>query len=176
MAVHSLTKPRLNARELVLLALLTALLLAMQVALAALPNIELVSLLIILYTLYYRKKALFVIYAFALCEGLLYGFGLWFINYLYVWTVLWGVTTLCRRVTAPMGWALISAAFGLSFGLLCAIPYLFIGGVPMAWAYFLSGIPFDIAHCAGNLLTALALFKPLNRLFAKLQNGFHRQF
>jgi energy-coupling factor transport system substrate-specific component len=153
-------------RELVLLALLSTLMLVLQVALAALPNVEMVSLLVLLYTLHYRKKAIAVIYVFVLCEGLIYGFGLWFINYLYVWTVLWGIAMLCRSVDSPIAWALILGMYGLMFGLLCALPYVFIGGVRMAWAYFLNGIPFDLAHGASNLAIALALFGPLHRLFS----------
>lgn len=152
-------------RELVLFALLTACLLVVQVALAAVPNVELVSLLIALYTLHYRKKALLILYGFVLGEGLIYGFGLWFVNYLYVWTVLWGLAMLLGKVRSPVAWALILGFYGLSFGLLCAVPYAFIGGLGMAWAYFLNGIPFDVIHAASNLVVTLVLFRPLDRLF-----------
>ena len=158
-------KKHTATRELVLLALLTALLLVLQVALATIPNVEVVSLLIALYTLCYRKKALAIIYVFVLCEGLIYGFGLWFINYLYVWTVLWGIAMLCRHVKSPVGWAMILALYGFGFGLLCALPYVFIGGLGMAWTYFISGIPFDITHGVSNFIVTLLLFKQLRRLF-----------
>lgn len=151
--------------ELVLMALLTALLLVLQVALAAIPNVEMVSLLVVLYTLHFRKKALAIIYVFVLCEGLIYGFGLWFVNYLYVWAVLWGIAMACSQVKSPVMWALILALYGLGFGLLCALPYGVIGGVGMAWAYYISGIPFDLAHAGSNLVITLVLFKPLNTLF-----------
>lgn len=157
---------RTTTRELVLLALLTTLLLALQVALSAIPNVEMVTLLIALYTLHYRQKALMIIYVFVLCEGLVYGFGLWYINYQYVWAVLWGVVMLCRRMKSSLAWGLVLAIYGLCFGFLCAIPYVFIGGFGMAWAYFLSGIPFDLVHGVSNLVVTLLLFTPLNRLFS----------
>ena len=165
MAEH-LTARRTTTRELVLLALLTALLLVLQVALSAIPNVEMVTLLIALYTLHYRHKALAIIYVFVLCEGLVYGFGIWFVNYLYVWAALWGLVMLVRSIKSPVAWALILAMYGLCFGLLCAVPYLFIGGPGMAWAYFVSGIPFDIAHGLSNFAITLMLFTPLHRLFA----------
>jgi energy-coupling factor transport system substrate-specific component len=164
MAERPVTR-RTTTRELVLLALLSALLLVLQVALSAIPNVEMVTLLIALYTLHYRHKALAIIYVFVLCEGFIYGFGLWFLNYLYVWAVLWGLVTLCRSIRSPVVWALVLSMYGLGFGLLCAVPYVFIGGAGMAWAYFLSGIPFDLAHGASNLVVTLLLFAPLNRLF-----------
>ena len=147
------------------MALLTALLLVLQVALAAIPNVEMVSLLVVLYTLHFRKKALAIIYVFVFCEGLIYGFGLWFVNYLYVWAVLWGIAMVGAQIKSPVVWALILSLYGLSFGLLCALPYVWIGGVGMAWAYYINGIPFDLAHAGSNLVIALVLFKPLNALF-----------
>lgn len=159
---------KLSTRELAALALLTGLLLAAQVALAALPNIEVVSLLIVLYTRRFQVKTLLIIYVFALLEGLLYGFGLWFINYLYIWTVLWGLTMLLRNMDGIIGWVLLLCGFGLGFGTLCSIPYLFIGGLSMMGSYILSGIPFDLLHALGNAAAAAVLFKPLDKLMTRM--------
>ena len=35
-------------------------------------------------------------------------------------------------------------------------------------SWWISGIPWDLAHCAGNFVIALALFVPLRRLMAAL--------
>ena len=164
MSVELLPRQRLSTRELVVMAVLTGLLLAVQVALAALPNIELVSLLIVLYTRRFRLKTLLIIYAFAVLEGLVYGFGMWFINYLYVWTVLWGLTMLLIDMRGTLGWVALLGGFGLGFGALCSLPYLVIGGFPTMATYFLSGIPFDLLHALGNAVLAAALFKPLDQL------------
>ena len=160
-------KSILTARELTTYALLVAILLAVQVVLAPLPNIELVSLLIVLYTRRYHGRALLIIYAFVLLEGLIYGFGLWFVNYLYVWAVLWGLSMLFSKMDGTAGWVLLLAAYGLGFGLLCAIPYLFIGGIGYAVSSFVSGIPFDLAHGLGNAVLAALLFRPLDKLLSK---------
>ena len=77
-----------NIRQLTILGLLTAILFLGQVFLAILPNIEVVSLLIILYTLTCRKKVFLIIYAFVLLEGFCYGFGMWWFSYLYIWSIL----------------------------------------------------------------------------------------
>ena len=71
---------RATVRELVTLAACTAILFVGQIALAFLPNIEVVSLLIILYTLTFKKRVLWIIYGFALLEGMLYGFSFWWIS------------------------------------------------------------------------------------------------
>jgi len=144
-------------------ALLGALLLVVQVALAFLPNIELVSLLIIVYTTVFGMKALIPTAVFILGEFLVYGFGLWSINYIYVWPLLVVIAFVFRKNRSPLIWALISGFFGLSFGALCAIVQAFVGGLAFGVSYWISGIPFDLMHCAGNFVTALLLFKPLNK-------------
>lgn len=154
-----------STREIILLSLMGALLVAVQYALAFLPNIELVSLLIILYTLVFRRKVLYIIYLFALIEGLIYGFTIWWTTYLYVWTILAAIAHLFRRMDSPLGWAVLSGAFGLVFGALCEIPWLITAGPRVAAAAWVSGIPFDLVHCIGNFIVALALFRPLYRMF-----------
>ncbi|MDL2217655.1 hypothetical protein LJC27_03265 [Christensenellaceae bacterium OttesenSCG-928-M15] len=165
---------RLTLREAIIYALLGALLVAVQVSLAFLPNIEIVSLLIIGYTITMGARVLFPIAVFVLLQGLIYGFGLWFLNYTYVWAVLVFLALLFRRrMQSPLAWAVLSGAYGLFFGALCSIPYFFIGGPASALAYWLSGIPFDVLHCAGNFLMAMLLLKPVLRMlkagFAMLQ-------
>ncbi len=156
------------AREAALYGVLGALLIVVQVALAPLPNVELVSLLVMVYSVTIGYKALLPVYLFVLVEGLLYGFGLWFVNYCYVWAVLVLVAYALRRHTGVIVWCLVSAFFGLGFGALCALPYFFIGGPASAFAYWLSGIPFDVIHCLGNGLVAALLFRPLRRCMEKL--------
>lgn len=155
----------MRTKDLVILGIMSALLITLQVGLSFLPNIELVSLLIILCTIMYGWKTLYTIYTFVIAEGLIYGFSIWWINYLYVWTILMLITMLFRSKRSPFFWAILSGLYGLSFGVLCSIPYLFIGGIPMAISGIISGIPFDVIHCVSNYIIALVLFKPLHNLF-----------
>lgn len=47
---------------------------------------------------------------------------------------------------------------------MCSIPYLFIGGIHTAVAWWVSGIPFDMIHGVSNLVLMLVLYKPLRRV------------
>ena len=155
-------------REMILLALFAAMMIATQVALAALPNIHLVGVFVILAALLFGWKSLYAVYTFVIVEGLLYGFSMWFVNYLYVWTVLTVIAVLCRKNKSVWFWTAVAGIFGLLFGALCAIPYFFIGGWQAAFSYWVAGIPFDLIHCASNaVLTGLLLF-PLYKLCLKL--------
>lgn len=161
-----------QSRRVVLCATLAALMAALQAAMAPLPNIEPVSLLVLVYALVFGRDVFYIIYTFVLLEGLLYGFHLWWVTYLYIWT-LWALAVLLisrGRDRGPLLWAVASGAFGLSFGALCALPYL-AGGPWAAFAYWTSGIPFDLLHCAGNFCLTLALERPLYTLLTKLRNS-----
>ena len=159
---------RLRLGELTLFAMLGALTFGGKVAMMALPNIEPVSLMVMLFSVTFGKKALYPIYVYVVLEFVLNGLHLWSINYLYIWLILAGAAWLLREMTNPFGWALLSGAFGLFFGALCAPVYLFSGGPAFALSWWISGIPFDLTHCAGNFVIALVLFVPLRKLMGQL--------
>ena len=142
---------------------------ALQVVMAPLPNIEPVSLLVMLLAVTFGWKSLYCVYTFVAMEVLFHGIGLWNLNYLYIWTVLVVASIILREMESAIGWALLSGAFGLCFGALCGIVDLFIGGFGYAAAKWVSGIPFDFLHCGGNFAMALILWKPLRTLLDQLQ-------
>ena len=146
---------------------------AAKVVMAGLPNIEPVSLLVMLFAVVFGAKALFPVYIYIFMEFALYGLHLWSINYLYIWAILVFLALLCRKLTHPLAWALLSGLFGLFFGALCAPVDMVVGGFSYALAKWVNGIPFDLLHCAGNFVIALTLFVPLrgllSRLYAQLQ-------
>ena len=137
--------------------MLGALTFGAKVAMMALPNIEPVSLFVMLFAVTFGRKALYPIYVYVVLEFVLYGLNLWSINYLYIWAILALAAWLFRKMTTPFGWALLSGAFGLFFGMLCAPVYLFTGGPAFAVSWWISGIPYDLLHCAGNFFIALIL-------------------
>lgn len=165
---------KLKIREVVLYAMLGALTFAAQVVMGPLPNIEPVSLMVMIFGAVFGWRGLYPVYVFVVMEVLYYGLGLWNINYLYIWGVLAVAAILLRKMQQPLGWAMVSAVFGLCFGALCGIVDIFIGGFGYAAAKWASGIPFDIAHCGGNFVIALVLFKPLRTLVEKLWNGMRK--
>lgn len=163
-----MTSKHLSARELVLYALLAAVMYAGKMALAFLPNIEPVSTLVIVYTLVFGRKALWPIYGYVALEWVTWGISAWSFNYLYVWLLLFLVTRALRHMESPLNWAVLSGGFGLCFGLLCAPVYGLIGGWGYAVSWWLSGIPYDLLHCAGNFALTLVLYKPCLRVLGEL--------
>ena len=110
----SASKPSL--RELCLLSLLGALMLALQVAASGLPNIHFTAPVIIITAIFFGWKSLYAIFVFIMLEGLVWGFGLWWICYWYLWPLLAVPAVLMRNERSPLFWAVIAAVHGLFFG------------------------------------------------------------
>ncbi len=161
--MSSLSKPagKLNAKEISALSIMGALIFGAKMALAALPNVNINAVLIILTSVFFGWKALYAVGVYIMLEGLVFGFGMWWFCYWYLWPLLTAIAVLMRKNNSAVIWAVVAGIFGLSFGALCSIPFLFIGGWEMALSYWVSGIPFDLAHCAGNFVFTLVLYKPL---------------
>ena len=150
-------------RDLALYAVLGALTFGAKFAMSGLPNIEPVSLMVMLFAVVFGAQAVYPIGVYIAMEFLVYGPGLWNLCYLYIWFVLAAAAWLLRKMDGALGWAVLSGIFGLAFGLLCAPVDLLVGGPGYALGKVVTGIPFDIAHCIGNFVIALTLFSPLRK-------------
>lgn len=157
---------KLPVRYLTLCSLLGALLFALKMVMAPLPNIEPVSLLVMVLAVVYGWRGLYAVYVYVFLELLVWGVHLWLVCYLYVWLLLFCAARLLRNQTAPLLWASLSGGFGLLFGALCAPVYLAAGGWGAAVSWWIAGIPMDLLHGAGNFFLALVLFRPLRQLLA----------
>lgn len=162
----------LRVRDIVLFGLLGGLMFAAKMVMAALPNIEPVSLLIMVYAVTLGRRALYPIYIYVALEYAVWGINLWCINYMYIWLILYLAARLLRNMDSALGWAVLSGLFGMCFGLLCAPVYLVSGGWAFALSWWISGIPMDLLHCGGNFAMALVLFKPLRKVLTRLIRQF----
>lgn len=158
----------MRLRLVALSGILGAVLLVSQIALAPLPNVEVVSLLVVLFTLVLGRYMGYTLAVFILLEGVYYCFGMWWISYLYIWAILAVVAYVFRKMDSRLGWALLCGFYGLIFGTLTSIPYFITGGIGGGIAYIVSGIPFDLIHAVSNFLLAFLLLPVLRKLLKKL--------
>ena len=139
-----------------------------KLALNAIANVEVVTLLILLFSRRFGWRVFPSVFVFIGLEYLIFGFGMWSICYLYVWPLLAALGILFRQWNHPLFWAILAGFFGLCFGALCAITSFFIGGLHFAVSWWISGIPYDLIHAGANFVIVLVLWKPLDRLLARL--------
>ena len=159
---------RLSTKELALFGMLGSITFVAKTVMMGLPNIEPVSLMVMLFAVSFGRKAVYPIYTYVFLEFALHGIHLWSVNYLYIWLILAAAAWCLREMSSPLEWAMLSGIFGLLFGALCAPVYLFAGGPALVLSWWISGIPYDLLHCAGNFAIALALFVPLRRLLERM--------
>lgn len=163
--------------ELVLFSMLGSLMLCSKVIMEAFPNIHLLGMLTMTLTLVFRAKALIPIYIYVLGNGLYAGFNVWWVPYLYVWTILWGVTMLLPRrmprKVAAVVYPLVCGLHGLAFGILYAPAQALFFRLDAAGtlAWIAAGFPFDLLHAVGNL-AAGCLVLPLSALLLRLLRRF----
>lgn len=159
---------KITTRETVLFGILGGTTFGLKACMMMLPNIEPVSLMVMLFAVAFGKKSVYPIYVYVILEALIYGFNIWVINYLYIWLILAFFAWMLRDMKSALGWAVLSGGFGLLFGALCAPVYAVIGGIPFAVSWWISGIPYDIIHCISNFAIALILFNPMRKLLSRL--------
>ena len=172
----AIKRNKMTAKDIALIGMMIAVIEVSKIALAQVPNVELTTFWIILFTLYLGKRIFYVIPAFILIEGAVYGFHLWWVIYLYAWPLLALVTMTMRKKHTYFGCIILSGVFGLLFGLLCAIPYIFVGwfginvdgsgllnGLRTAFTWWVAGIPFDLVHGIANLVIMLVLYYPVSK-------------
>ena len=154
---------KLKTRELAIFAMLGALMYLSKFIMEWIPNVHLLGTLTMAYTLVYRRKALYPIYVYVLLNGVLGGFHAWWIPYLYIWTVLWGVTMLLPKKMpkkiAPIVYMVVCALHGFGFGILYAPAQALIFGLSFEamLAWIASGFPFDVIHGISNFFCGMLI-------------------
>ena len=150
-----------------------ALMFCSKIIMEALPNIHLLGMLTMVLTVSFRAKALIPIYIYVLLNGIYAGFNMWWVPYLYIWTILWGVTMLVPKNISPklacVVYPTICALHGFAYGTLYAPAQALMFGfnTEQTIAWIVSGLPFDIIHGVSNIFTGLLVY-PFSELVKKL--------
>ncbi len=171
--MSSRTRQRKRIFEMCVFAMLGSVMFCSKIIMEFLPNVHLLGMLTMVYTLVFRTRALIPIYVYVLLNGLYAGFNMWWIPYLYIWTILWGVTMLLpknmphkvRTVVYPI----VCALHGLAFGTLYAPAQALMFGMNFEQmvAWIIAGLPWDAIHMAGNFVAGL-LIMPLYKVLSRL--------
>ena len=160
---------KLTIKEMTLFGMLGAVMYCSKIFMEFLPNIHLLGVFTIAFTIVYRKKALYPIYVYVLLNGLFAGFNMWWIPYLYLWTVLWGVTMLLPKNAPKVVYILVCSAHGFLYGTLYAPVEAIVFGLDLKGmiAWIIAGLPWDCVHGIGNLCVGI-LIAPVVTLLRKL--------
>ena len=152
-----------TVKETVIFGMLGALMYASKLIMEAFPNIHLLGVFVIAITVVYRQKALYPIYIYVFLNGVFAGFNMWWIPYLYIWTILWGVTMLLPKnmpaKVKPIIYMVICALHGFLYGILYAPAQAIMFGLNFEGtiAWIAAGLPFDLIHGISNFFCGLLI-------------------
>lgn len=169
-------KKPLSVYEISVFSMLGAIMYCSKIILEWAPNIHLLGMFIMAFTLVYRKKALVPIYVFIFITGILNGFNAWWIPYLYIWSVLWGATMLLPKNMpariAPFVYAVVCSLHGFLYGILYAPAQAIMFGLDFKGmiSWVAAGSLFDTVHGVSNFAAGF-LVVPMVKLLKRIDKS-----
>ncbi len=159
--------------EMCIFAMLGSLMFCSKIIMEIFPNIHLLGMFVMVSAVVFGVRGLIPVYIYVFMNGVYAGFNIWWIPYLYIWTILWGITMLLPKKMSPKACAvvypLVCALHGLFFGLLYSPAEAILFGLnfKQTIAWVIAGIPYDLLHMAGNFVAGI-LVLPLSKSLTKI--------
>lgn len=154
---------KLTTREIAVFAMLGAVMYASKMIMEVVPNVHLLGVFTVAYTVVYRRKALYPIYVYVILNGIFCGFATWWIPYLYIWAILWGAVMLLPqnmpKKVAPLVYMSVCAVHGFLFGTLYAPAQAILFGLSFRGmiAWIIAGLPWDFIHGVSNFFCGMLI-------------------
>lgn len=154
---------KLTIREIAVFGMLGGIMYASKLIMELIPNVHLLGVFTIAYTVVYRKKALYPIYTYVILNGIFCGFAAWWVPYLYMWTILWGAVMLLPqhmpKKVRPVVYMSVCAAHGFLFGTLYAPAQALLFGLNFKGmiAWIVAGLPWDAVHGVSNFFCGILI-------------------
>lgn len=164
----------MKIKNLVADALLAAVIIVLKEALAFLPNIEVVTLLLMIIAMTFDiSDGLLIAVVYVIAETIIYGFGIHTVPYILIWLlIVWITWKLRKKINSYLKAAFLSMIFGLLFDLPFSIPF-FMLGINAGVAYLLNGVVFSLVHALGNFILMVLLYDALICRFKGLRSRYH---
>lgn len=154
---------KLTIREMAVFGMLGAIMYVSKFVMEILPNVHLLGVFTVAFTVVYRKKALYPIYTYVILNGIFCGFTAWWIPYLYLWTVLWGAVMLLPKKipmkVRPLVYMAVCSAHGFLYGTLYAPAQALMFGLSFKGtiAWIAAGLPWDCIHGISNFFCGILI-------------------
>ena len=169
-----------EARAAALVGVMAATVECAKLALASIPNVEVVTLLIASYSYVFGPLGVLASVVFVIMEPLIWGFGGWFISYLIYWPTVAVVFALLGRlrrgrIIIP---TLTAVILTLLFGVLSSLVDIglftgyFDSFFERFFIYYLRGIPFYLTQIITNAVVFPLTFPLITKLLFKIKESF----
>ncbi len=161
---------KLTTKEIAVFGVLGAIMYASKLLTEVLPNVHLLGVFTVAFTVVYGKKALYPIYVFVILTGIFCGFAAWWVPYLYIWTVLWAaVMPLPKNMNPkvkPLVYMAVCSAHGFLYGTLYAPAQALLYGLSFKGmiAWIIAGLPWDCIHGVSNFVCGILIVPIISTL------------
>ncbi len=156
---------KLKIKEAVIFAMFGAIMYLSKILLEFLPNVHLIGVFIVALTVKYRWKALYPIYIFIIITGILNGFSMWWIPYLYIWAILWGASMLIpdsniKEKYKPIVYMTVCSLHGFLYGTLYAPAQALMFNLDFKGmiSWIIAGLPWDAVHGVSNFCLGILIY------------------
>jgi len=154
-----------NLRELTLMAFFAGLMLALKYLLIFLPNVQVISLLIILaFKIFGFKKTVMIILVYVTVDSLILSMNIYYFVLLIGWLLL-PLFLLVIKSDSELILAITGAVHAFAYSMVFAAFDVFLIMEVNFWTYMLAGIPFKIALIVSAFVSVYWLYKPLKKTF-----------
>lgn len=165
-------KKRYNTRHLAMLSILIALCYIGRVVFQAIPNVQPMTAILLILTLQLGVADGLIVTTLSLVlTNMIMGMGPWTFAQLGTFAVIIIFTGLVMRPLYQRKCKLLFVIFafmvGIIYGFVISLVDYHIYGMTNFWAYYTYGLPFDLAHAAGNAGFYLILEPILRPLFKR---------
>lgn len=153
-----------------------------KLALSSIPNVEIITLLIAIYSYTFGTLGVLSTLIFVMIEPLIWGFGGWFVSYLIYWPLVAVVFTalgkrgIGGRIIPTVTAVILTILFGVITSLVDV--GLFSGSYDNFFyrfsIYYARGISFYITQTVTNAVIFPLLFLPLKNLLFNIKERFFR--
>lgn len=172
----------MRARDICLIAILSATLTAGKMALSFIANVEVVTLLLTVYALTLpRSRVLIATVTFIMTDILIWGAHIWVIMYLIHWPFLVLCVSFLKGKYAPLFaiiiGVLLTGLFGVQTTVLEVLMLSNFQGIGFMKSFLLrygTGIPYFITHIVSNACILSVLVYPLYRLMSSLARQYFK--
>lgn len=163
---------QITIKDMVIIALLSALLFVLELALQVLPNIQLTVLLIVLFS---KKLGLIrtsiIVLIHTLLDSFVNGFSIIYFPVMLIgWLIIpITLTTIFKKVEEPIYLALLGVLYSFLYSWIFAITSVIVANVNF-FDYLLADILFELLLASSSFLSILWLYKPLSLFYDKVFN------
>lgn len=168
------------ARKIALVGLMAASIECGKLALAALPNVEVVTLLVSIYGYCFGGLGVVASFVFVCIEPLIWGFNTWVATYFIYWPLLAVIFSLLGRGKVKNRWLITAVALVMTFlfGVLSSL--VDVGLLSGAFdrffyrfaVYYSRGVWFYLTQIAANAVIFPLLFPALSKKLSRLRADF----